>query len=60
MARVNGITQFLPATHTTILTLLPDSVSIHQMAPPERGSKRLIYSLLLNFSTSEVWKAELA
>jgi len=22
MARVNGITQFLPATHTTILTLL--------------------------------------
>ena len=22
MARVNGITQFLPATHTTVLTLL--------------------------------------
>jgi len=50
MARENGITQFLPATHTTILTLLrKHSPRWHH--PNEAAHIR--YSLLLNLSTSE-------
>ena len=56
MARVNGITQFLPATHTTIQTTPLAFTRWHH--PNEVAHIR--YSLLLNLSTSEVRKAELA
>jgi len=57
MARVNGITRFLPATHTTILTLLRK----HSPDGTTRTRRHTsAYSLLLNLSTSDRWKAELA
>jgi len=56
MARVNGITQLLPATHTTILTLLRK----HSPDGTTRTKRHIRYSLLLNLSTSVGWKAELA
>jgi len=55
MARVNGITQFLTATHTTILALLRK----HSPDGTTRTRRHIWYSLLLNLSTSEGWKAEL-
>ena len=57
MAHINGITQFLPATHMTILTLLrkhsPDGTT-----QTRRHTSDVAYYLI--FLTSEGWKAELA
>ena len=60
MARVNRITQFLPAnaaTHTTILTL-PRKHSPDGTTRTSRQSAHIWYSLLLNLSTSELLKDE--
>jgi len=58
MARVNGITQFLPATHTIILTWLrkhsPDGTTRTRQYTSD------IAYLLLNLTISEGWPAELA
>jgi len=35
-------------------------VSIHQVAPPKRGSTHPIAALLLNLATPKGWKAELS
>jgi len=54
MARVNEITQFLPATHTTILTLL--RISIHQTAPPERdGTHHITYYSIIDYGRMKGW-----
>ena len=55
MARVNGITQFLPATHTTILTLLRKHSPDGTTRTRQHTSNIAYY---YNLSTSEGWKAK--